>query len=67
TRRASRMLRGRRYANVVLAATPTAGRIPVIRLATRVAADPVPGTVLHGATLDAFAAGAHPVTDADLG
>lgn len=62
-----RMLRGRRYGNVVLAASPTPGRLPARRLATRAAADPVPGTVLHGATLDAFAAGALPVTDADLG
>ncbi|QLQ35503.1 spermidine synthase [Micromonospora robiginosa] len=61
-----RMLRGRRYGNVVLAGTPRPGRLPVRRLATRVAADPVPGTVLHAATLDAFAADAWPVTDADL-
>ncbi|MFG1677691.1 spermidine synthase [Micromonospora sp. NPDC049282] len=61
-----RMLRGRRYGNVVLAGTLRPGRLPVRRLAARVAGDPVPGTVLHGATLDAFAADAWPVTDADL-
>ncbi|WFE35367.1 fused MFS/spermidine synthase [Micromonospora sp. WMMD975] len=61
-----RMLRGRRYGNVVLAGAARAGRLPVRRLAARVAGDPVPGTVLHGAALDAFAADAWPVTDADV-
>ncbi|MEH1102218.1 spermidine synthase [Micromonospora sp. CPCC 205561] len=59
-----RMLRGRRYGNVVLAAAPRPGRLPVARLAARVARDPVPGGVLHGAGLDAFVAGARPATDA---
>ncbi|MFF5173437.1 spermidine synthase [Micromonospora sp. NPDC000089] len=62
-----RMLRGRRYGNVVLAAAPAGDRLPVRRLAARVAADPVPGGVLHGAALDGFVAGARPATDADLG
>jgi hypothetical protein len=61
-----RMLRGRRYGNLVLAAAPRAGRLPVDRLAARAAKDPVPGGVLHAATLDAFVAGARPATDAAL-
>ncbi|PZF98104.1 spermidine synthase [Micromonospora deserti] len=61
-----RMLRGRRYGNVVLAAAPRVGRLPVLRLATRVARDRVPGGVLHGGTLDAFVAGARPATDATV-
>ncbi|WP_229402044.1 spermidine synthase [Micromonospora okii] len=61
-----RMLRGRRYGNVVLAAALRAGRLPVGRLAARAARDPVPGGVLHGPTLDAFVGGAAPDTDATL-
>ncbi|MEV0880571.1 fused MFS/spermidine synthase [Micromonospora echinofusca] len=61
-----RMLRGRRYGNLVLAAAALPGRLPVARLSARVARDPVPGGVLHGATLDAFVAGARPATDAAL-
>ncbi|GAA4579698.1 fused MFS/spermidine synthase [Micromonospora coerulea] len=61
-----RMLRGRRYGNLVLAAARPAGRLPVRRLATRVAADPVPGGVLHGPALDAFVSGARPATDTTL-
>ncbi|MCW3841349.1 fused MFS/spermidine synthase [Micromonospora yasonensis] len=59
-----RMLRGRRYGNLVLAAAHRAGRLPVRRLVARAAGDPVPGGVLHGAALDAFVAGARPATDA---
>ncbi|SCG74843.1 hypothetical protein GA0070614_5539 [Micromonospora coxensis] len=61
-----RMLRGRRYGNVVLAAALRPGRLPTRRLAGRVAADPVPGGVLHGTELDAFVGGARPATDASL-
>ncbi|MEV0430662.1 fused MFS/spermidine synthase [Micromonospora sp. NPDC050495] len=61
-----RMLRGRRYGNLVLAAARRAGRLPVGRLAARAARDPIPGAVLHGPDLDAFVAGARPATDADL-
>ena len=61
-----RMLRGRRYGNLVLAAAHHPDRLPVRRLAARVARDPVPGGVLHGAELDAFVAGARPATDAGL-
>ncbi|MFI7576719.1 spermidine synthase [Micromonospora sp. NPDC049497] len=61
-----RMLRGRRYGNVVLAAAARTGRLPVARLAARAARDEVPGGVLHGAPLDRFTAGARPATDATL-
>ena len=60
------MLRGRRYGNLVFAAALRPGRLPVARLSARAARDPVPGGVLHGATLDAFVAGARPATDAAL-
>ncbi|MFR9780057.1 spermidine synthase [Micromonospora sp. MS34] len=61
-----RMLRGRRYGNLVLAAARRPDRLPVRRLVARAAGDPVPGGVLHGATLDAFVAGTRPATDAGL-
>ncbi|MFC4018770.1 spermidine synthase [Micromonospora sp. GCM10011542] len=61
-----RMLRGRRYGNLVLAATPRPDGLPVGRLATAALRDPVPGGLLHGAALDGFVAGARPVTDAAL-
>ena len=60
-----RMLRGRRYGNLVLAATSRPGGLPVARLAVAALRDPVPGGLLHAAALDTFVAGAHPVTDAD--
>ncbi|RLP83438.1 spermine synthase [Micromonospora sp. BL4] len=60
-----RMLRGRRYGNLVLAATPRPGGLPVGRLAVAALRDPVPGGLLHAAALDGFVAGARPVTDAD--
>ncbi|MFJ6198894.1 spermidine synthase [Micromonospora sp. NPDC092111] len=62
-----RMLRGRRYGNLVLAAAATPGRLPVRRLAARAAADRVPGGVLHGSDLDGFVGGARPASDATLG
>ncbi|QGN49029.1 methyltransferase domain-containing protein [Micromonospora sp. WMMC415] len=58
-----RMLRGRRYGNLVLAAGRRPGRLPVPRLVARALRDPVPGGVLHGPALNAFVAGAHPRTD----
>lgn len=58
-----RMLGGRRYGNVVVAAAHRPGRLPVRRLAARVARDPLPGTVLHGPALTAFTVGAAPTTD----
>ncbi|MGN9778469.1 spermidine synthase [Micromonospora sp. H33] len=60
-----RMLRGRRYGNLVLAAGLRPDRLPVPRLVVRALRDPVPGGVLHGPALDAFVAGARPRTDAD--
>ncbi|MFI7492175.1 spermidine synthase [Micromonospora echinaurantiaca] len=61
-----RMLRGRRYGNLVLAAARRPGRLPVGRLAVVALRDPVPGGVLHGPALDTFVAGARPATDAAL-
>ncbi|TCB97308.1 spermine synthase [Micromonospora zingiberis] len=57
-----RMLRGRRYGNVVLAAAPRPHRLPVARLVVRALRDPLPGGVLHGPALDTFIAGARPRT-----
>jgi spermidine synthase len=56
------VLRGRRFGNLVLAASRR--ELPVDRLARLAAADPMPGRVLHGDDLIRFAAGAKPVTDA---
>jgi len=56
------VLRGRRFGNLVLAAS--ARELPVAALTRRAAADPFPGRVLHGAELDRFVAGARPITDA---
>ncbi|WP_326553331.1 spermidine synthase [Micromonospora sp. NBC_01813] len=58
-----RMLRGRRYGNVVLAAARQPDRLPVARLVVRALRDPVPAGVLHGPALDRFVAGARPRTD----
>ncbi|MFG3558558.1 spermidine synthase [Micromonospora sp. NPDC047557] len=60
-----RMLRGRRYGNLVLAATHRPGGLPVGRLAAAALRDPIPGGLLHAAALDTFVAGAHPFTDSD--
>jgi spermidine synthase len=57
------VLRGRRFGNLVLAAS--AGPLPADVLTRRAAADPMPGRVLHGDELARFASGAKPVTDAD--
>jgi spermidine synthase len=57
------VLRGRRFGNLVLAATQ--GELPLAGLARRAAGDPFPGRLVHGADLDRFAAGAKPVTDAE--
>ncbi len=56
------VLRGRRFGNLVLAASP--GPLPVDALTRRAAGDPMPGRVLHGRDLARFTAGAKPVTDA---
>jgi spermidine synthase len=56
------VLRGRRFGNLILAASDSP--LPAERLTRLTAADPMPGRVLDGAALDRFAAGAKPVTDA---
>ena len=55
------MLRGRRFGNLVLAASTAP--LPVDRLTRLAAGDPMPGRVLHGAELTRFTAGAKPVAD----
>jgi spermidine synthase len=56
------VLRGRRFGNLVLAASPSP--LPVDALTRRAAGDPMPGRVLHGTDLTRFTGGAKPVTDA---
>jgi spermidine synthase len=56
------VLRGRRFGNLVLAATD--GELPLAGLTRRAASDPFPGRVVHGTDMDRFTAGAKPVTDA---
>lgn len=55
------VLKGRRFGNLVLAASRQP--LPVAELGRRVAGDPFPGRVLHGAELERFAAGARLITD----
>jgi spermidine synthase len=59
------VLRGRRFGNLVLAASPEP--LPVDALIRRTAGDPMPGRVVYGADLARFTAGAKPVTDATAG
>ncbi len=56
------VLRGRRFGNLVLAAARY--ELPVADLTRRVAGDPFPARVVHGAELGRFTATAKPVTDA---
>jgi hypothetical protein len=56
------VLRGRRFGNLVLAASPES--LPVDALIRRTAGDPMPGRVVYGADLTRFTAGAKAVTDA---
>jgi len=56
------VLRGRRFGNLVLAAS--AGPLPVDALTRLAASDPMPGRVLHGRDLARFTAGAKPAIDA---
>jgi spermidine synthase len=56
------VLKGRRFGNLVLAASPEP--LPVDALTRRAAGDPMPGRVVHGADLARFTAGAKAVTDA---
>ena len=55
------VLRGRRFGNLVLAAS--GAELPVAALARRTAGDPFPGRVVGGAELDRFASGATPLAD----
>jgi predicted O-methyltransferase YrrM len=57
------VLRGRRFGNLVLVASPEP--LPAGALTRLTAADPMPGRVLYGADLTRFTAGAKPVTDAN--
>lgn len=62
------MLRGRRFGNVVLAASPRPDGLPVSRLATLLRPDEGDrGKLIHGSELDAFIAGAKPLTDEGAG
>ena len=56
------VLKGRRFGNLVLAASGQP--LPIAGLDRRTAADPFPARLLHDATLDRFTAGASPITDA---
>ena len=58
----ARVLRGRGFGNLVLAASRR--ELPVPALTRLAAADPMPGRVLDDDDLHRFAAGARPVTDA---
>jgi spermidine synthase len=57
------LLRGRRYGNVVLAATNPPGRLPVAALTAAALRDAFPARVLHGASLNRFISGARPMSD----
>ena len=58
----AQVLRGRRFGNLVLAASD--GSLPVAALTRRVASDPFPARLLDGSDLDRFVAGARPIIDA---
>jgi SAM-dependent methyltransferase len=55
------VLRGRRFGNLVLAASDRELATP--DLVRRIASDPFPGRVVDGDDLDRFVAGARPITD----
>jgi spermidine synthase len=57
------VLKGRRFGNLVLAASQR--ELPLDRLERRAAGDPFPGRLVYGEDLDRFVAGAKPITDAD--
>jgi spermidine synthase len=56
------VLKGRRFGNLVLAASRQP--LPLPELDRRVVSDPLPGRLVSGAELDRFATGARPITDA---
>ncbi|HWF82222.1 MAG TPA: fused MFS/spermidine synthase [Streptosporangiaceae bacterium] len=57
----SAVLKGRRFGNLVLAASGQA--LPIAGLDRRTAADPFPARLMYGPELDKFTAGAMPITD----
>ena len=57
------VLRGRRFGNLVLVASPEP--LPASTLIRLTAADPMPGRVLYDTDLTRFATGAKPITDAN--
>jgi len=57
------VLRGRRFGNVVLAASDA--DLPTADLTRLLASDPFPARLVHGEELEAFAAGSRPIADAD--
>jgi spermidine synthase len=57
-----RVLRGRRFDNLVVAAS--GHRLPVAQLTRRAASDPAPARVVEGDELDLLVAGSPPITDA---
>jgi len=57
------VLRGRRFGNVVVAASVS--KLPIAQLTRRAAADPFPARVVEAEALDRFVAGARPITDRD--
>lgn len=59
------VLRGRRFGNLVFAASPT--ELPVAKIASRTAASPFPARCIAGPDLPKFRADALPLTDADPG
>ncbi len=56
-------LKGRRFGNVIIAASASA--LPVVDIARRAGTSPYPYRVLHGARLIQLIGGARPFTDAD--
>jgi spermidine synthase len=58
----AQVLRGRRFGNLVLAASDA--DLPVAALTRRVAGDPFPARLMHGTDLGVFVGGAKPICDA---
>jgi predicted O-methyltransferase YrrM len=57
------VLRGRRFGNLVIAASDA--ELPIAGLRRRLAADPFPARLVEGEDLDRFVAGTRPILDAD--
>lgn len=57
------VLRGRRFGNLVVAASHA--ELPISALVRRAASDPFPARVVEGEALGRFMAGSRPITDAD--